>query len=86
VHIHHADALTWPVQDGQTWNFAWHDIHDDDGKLQVLHGNLMARFKEHVTVAQGAWAFPRWACQLIRRSGQPYLDGKTLAERAEGIG
>lgn len=55
--LHEADALTWPIPAGPMWDFAWHDIHAEDG-LQALHGHLFVRFRNHAR-HQGAWAFPR---------------------------
>lgn len=56
--LHHHDAMTWPIPAGARWDFGWHDLHDDDGHLQVLHGRLLYRFREHCG-PQGAWEFPR---------------------------
>lgn len=67
VAIHLADAHTWDYGD-RTWDFIWHDIHDNDESehLTLQHARLMMRFMDVVPVArQGAWAFPREAKRKI---------------------
>ncbi len=61
VTLHHADALKikWPR--GKRWDFAWHDIHDDDGHLSLLH-----RYR-HCCHRQGAWMLPRFVKKLWPR-------------------
>lgn len=57
VTLHLGDALEWD-QPGATWDYAWHDLHDDNGRLQVMHADLIKRFHRRLR-RQGAWAFPR---------------------------
>lgn len=67
VTIHHANAHDWDFGD-RTWDFIWHDIHDNDETehLTLQHAKLMMRFMDIVPVArQGAWAFPREAKRKI---------------------
>lgn len=67
VEIICADALIWEPRSGDKWDFAWHDIWTDgEESLQLLHMRLAMRFHRLVG-AQGAWAFPRVAKNLIRR-------------------
>lgn len=74
VHIHHGDALTYkfPDQERVQWDFAWHDIHTDDKALQVLHADLLARYKPRCQ-QQGAWMFPH---KFLRGSGVRLLGGR----------
>lgn len=69
VTIHHADAHSWDFH-GRSWNFIWHDIHDNDETeaLAVQHARLIARYVDVTPVdRQGAWAFPRMAKRRIGR-------------------
>jgi hypothetical protein len=61
IKLHHRDALTIEFPKYKKWDYAWHDLWMEEGnsKLQVLHAELMARFRERVRYQQGAWAFPR---------------------------
>lgn len=69
VRLHHADALRWKLPRKRYWDAGWHDLHDDNGHLQVLHAKLLWRYR-NACVAQGAWGFPRmfkrlWPTPLI---------------------
>lgn len=68
VTLHHADALTWEPPEGARWDYAWHDIHSDDGHgaLQVLHARLLVRYAA-CCGRQGAWKLPRFAKRRIPR-------------------
>lgn len=61
VKIHQGDALTIEFPAYKKWDYAWHDIWHEQGnsKLQLLHAELMVRFRDRVKHQQGAWAFPR---------------------------
>jgi hypothetical protein len=59
VTLHHADALTFPLN-GYRWDWAWHDIYSEDEPLQKLHTELMFRFIGKVS-RQSCWEMPRWA-------------------------
>lgn len=78
VTIRHADALAiqWPA--GTRWDFAWHDVWNDTPNTQVLHAQLLQRYRGMVP-QQGAWGFPRW---MKRRWPWPLI-GATTASRAE---
>ena len=69
VTIHHANAHTWDI-DGRSWDFIWHDIHDNDESehLAAQHGRLLVKYLTAAPIErQGAWAFPREAKRRIRR-------------------
>lgn len=69
VTIHCADALDWPIQ-GRTWDYIWHDIHDNFERedVSVTHGRLLARYLPATPIErQGAWMFPREAKRQIGR-------------------
>lgn len=70
VAIHHGNALTYEWPDGTTWDYAWHDLYCDNGKLAFLHIQLLARFKPMVKHRQGAWDFPK---HIKRRCGRMML-------------
>jgi hypothetical protein len=61
LHLGDARRIEWPAK--ARWDFAWHDIHSDEGfgHLQVLHAELIVRYAGRVTERQGAWMFPRFA-------------------------
>jgi hypothetical protein len=73
VTIHHGDALTidWPA--GTRWDFAWHDVWNETPETQVLHAQLLARYRG-IARQQGAWNFPRW---LKRRWPWPLIGAST---------
>lgn len=52
------DART--VEIAGSWDFAWHDLHDDDDDpcLQTMHAMVIKRFGSRAT-KQGAWMLPR---------------------------
>jgi hypothetical protein len=61
VTIHHANAHDWNIE-GRSWDFIWHDIHDNDENehLSVQHARLMMKYQTATPIKrQGAWAFPR---------------------------
>lgn len=66
--FHRADALKWRIPRSSHWDVAWHDIHDDNGQLQVLHGFLIRRFAPYADI-QGAWSFPR----IAKRIAGPHM-------------
>jgi hypothetical protein len=57
-HLIRGDARTVEI-DG-SWDFAWHDLHDDDDDphLQTMHTMLIKRFASRAKM-QGAWMLPR---------------------------
>lgn len=59
VRIHKRDAKNGLR--GGPWDFAWWDLHSDDGEphLHVTHMELIGRFHKRVKKLQGAWAMPR---------------------------
>jgi len=60
VAIHEGDALTIPWPSGTTWDFAWHDVWSETPGTQVVHAQLVLRYRRMVTAGQqGAWMFPR---------------------------
>lgn len=65
VTMHLGDALQFPWPESARWDYAWHDIWDEDG-TQVLHARLILRFIDKVKF-QGAWMLPREAKRVIRR-------------------
>lgn len=58
VTIHEGDALThrWPSD--ARWDYAWHDIWGDNPGTQVLHAQLLLKYRD-LAAQQGAWMFPR---------------------------
>lgn len=60
VKIHKRDALHGFIKGGP-WDFAWWDLHSDDGEphLQVTHLKLISEFRHRVRNLQGAWAMRR---------------------------
>lgn len=74
VTLHHGDALTYDWPEGMEWDFAWHDLHDDDGRLHVLHAQVLAHYRFHVE-RQGAWTMERTFKRRLRRSGAGWLIG-----------
>jgi hypothetical protein len=66
MRLIHGDALQ--VEFGsEKFNYAWHDLWTDgDRSLQVLHAQLMAKFKRNA-VRQGAWGLPRLMRRLVPR-------------------
>lgn len=71
VTIHQGDAVTisWPA--GTRWDFAWHDVWGEQPSTQVLHMQLIVRYRTMVR-RQGAWMLPRF---LKRRIALPLIDG-----------
>jgi hypothetical protein len=64
IRLIHGDART--VDLGQEkFDYAWHDLWTE-GKvsLQVIHAELMAKFKHNAT-RQGAWGLPRFMRRLL---------------------
>jgi spermidine synthase len=71
VTIIHTDALKYQPKKGERWDFAWHDLWNEDAPtehLQLLHARLFAKFKKHCG-PQGAWKFPKIYKRLMRRHG-----------------
>ncbi len=67
VTIHHADATEWEYG-ARTWDFAWHDVHDNFERehLALTHVKLIHRYSDRVPLQkQGAWALPREAKRLL---------------------
>lgn len=58
VTLHCADALEWD-HGGRSWDYAWHDVHCDEGRLPLLHTRLLIRYRPHIKKRQGAWMLPR---------------------------
>jgi hypothetical protein len=76
VSLHMGDALRvkWPK--GRRWDYAWHDIWDEEKDLHVLHMKLIARYRSRVRNEQGAWQFPRiirdrWSDELLGTVRRP---------------
>lgn len=59
------DALTAPLARSARWDFAWHDIWCEGSGLQVLHAELLVRYRDRAR-RQGAWMFPRFAKRRMR--------------------
>lgn len=77
------DALKVKLN-GEQWDYAWHDIWDPKGHLQVLHARLLTRFARKVRHGQGAWGFPRqrgtkrrYSDTLMRVAGYPLIGAQT---------
>jgi hypothetical protein len=69
VTLHAGDALTYDWPRSACWDFAWHDVWCEDGSLNLLHANLLARYRDHAP-RQGAWQFDRkikrvWPDRLV---------------------
>lgn len=64
--IHCGNALTFPWPRGTRWDFAWHDVWGEDPSTQVLHAQLLVRYRRMVG-RQGAWGMPRWGRRLFGR-------------------
>ncbi len=66
VRIQKRDALNGFVKGGP-WDFAWWDLHSNDGEphLQVTHMQLIAQFHTRVKHVQGAWAMRRIDRRLL---------------------
>ena len=83
--IHHADAMTWTPPRGAKWDYAWHDLWTENGKLQFMHAELLRIFaRVHKAVPlerQGAWMFPRSGGRMLgsRRASRllPHPGGPT---------
>lgn len=77
VTIHHGDALSirWPA--GTRWDYAWHDVWGETPDTQVLHAQLLLRYRRQA-IRQGAWGFPRW---MKRRWSEPLLGASAAPER-----
>jgi hypothetical protein len=75
VTLHHGDALAinWPP--GTRWDFAWHDVWNDRPETQVLHAQLLVRYRDRAE-RQGAWGFPREVKRLWGRR-MPLLGAST---------
>jgi hypothetical protein len=76
VRLRLGDALTISWPEGRRWDFAWHDVWIDPelGHLDVLHAQLMARYRSLVR-EQGAWMFDRkakraWPDRLLGAPGR----------------
>lgn len=78
VTIHEGDALTYDWPSRARWDFAWHDLWCEDGSLDVLHAELLARYRSRVS-RQGAWQFPR---PVKRIWPDPLLNQTARARRA----
>jgi hypothetical protein len=58
VSLHHGNALEfdWPAD--ARWDYCWHDIWCEHGSLDLLHVELLARFRDRCRW-QGAWQLNR---------------------------
>lgn len=61
------DALNEDVVAGR-FDFAWHDLWQEDDGLQLTHAQLFENFGDRCG-PQGAWAFPREFARLYARLG-----------------
>ena len=62
------DALTYEFPPGVQFDFAWHDLWTETGKLATMHAEAMIRYRP-IVGRQGAWGFPRIGKRLLRREG-----------------
>lgn len=63
VTLHQGDALTYPWFAGMRWDYAWHDVWCEEGSLDLLHAELLSRYRDLATW-QGAWQFHRTAKRI----------------------
>lgn len=63
VWLREGDALTLQWSPHAWWDFAWHDVWTEEGSLDVLHAELLARYEKHCG-RQGAWQFNRVAKRI----------------------
>lgn len=63
VAMHHGDARTYRWPAGTRWDLAWHDVWDERDALDLVHAELLARYRRRVA-HQGAWQFPRWTKRI----------------------
>jgi len=73
VTIYQADAVAFAksaARAGFRWDLAWHDLWSDrDGgepALPITHQRIMLALAGQVAW-QGAWAYPRWLREILRR-------------------
>ena len=65
LHLGDARTIRWPL--GRRWDFAWHDVWGETPSTQVLHAELLVRYRDLAT-RQGAWMLPRYLKRIARRS------------------
>jgi len=75
VTLHRGDALTYTWPAGTRWDFAWHDIWNETPDTQVIHAQLLERYRAKAA-QQGAWGFPRW---MKRRWPWPLLYARRVS-------
>ncbi len=67
LRIIEADALEWAADTEERFDFAWHDIWNDEDtseELSITHLRLMQHLDSKVKY-QGAWAMERWVGRFI---------------------
>lgn len=78
VTLHEGCAIGYPWRSDLTWDYAWHDVWTEEGSLDRLHAELLARYRYRAK-HQGAWQFHRpvkriWPDRLLngpRRGRRP---------------
>jgi hypothetical protein len=75
VTIYQGDALEVGFPEGYCWDYAWHDLWDENDELQRLHGRLLIRYRNRIRKQQGAWAFPRYFGRLYSQKMRRQLLG-----------
>lgn len=70
VTLHYGDALSYDWPAGTRWDFAWHDLHHDEGKLCDLHISAMKRYLD-MADRQGVWGMDRTVKRLVKK----YMEG-----------
>lgn len=63
VRMYLANALEVDFRDAK-FDFAWHDLWVDGPNLQLLHAQLLIKYRS-CCGPQGAWAFPRYFAKLL---------------------
>lgn len=58
-----AAAMEWPP--GIRWDYAWHDLWDENKAEAELHTTLFERYYP-ICHYQGAWGLPRWCRRIMK--------------------
>lgn len=65
IHVDDAETIEW--NDGERWDFAWHDVWSERESLDVVHARLIARYFDRVG-RQGVWGMARTMKRFFPKS------------------
>lgn len=81
VNLVHGDALKvkWPRS--ARWDFAWHDLWCENGRLDMLHVKLMIRMRSRCQ-RQGAWGLDRSVKRVAAKYAGTIIGGRRARSEA----